>query len=90
MRDSPLKLKKIRETMQGSFSDTHFRASNDIIPANVRGDVKGWKRPNPEAVILRDGQSSMNVRQGYIGDCYLISAIGVLGREHLQKILGLG
>lgn len=76
--------------MQGPFSDSSFRASNDIIPQNARADVKGWKRPGPQTVILRDGHSSMSVRQGYIGDCYLISAIGVLGREHLQKILGLG
>ena len=32
----------------------------------------------------------MSVRQGYIGDCYLISAIGVLGRKHLEKIFGIG
>ena len=64
----------------GDYSDSNFRASNDVIPPNVRGDVKGWKRPGPDSVILKDGHSSMSVRQGYIGDCYLISAIGVLGK----------
>jgi hypothetical protein len=33
--------------------------------------------------------TAMSVRQGYLGDCYLISAIGVLGPKHLKNILGL-
>ena len=32
----------------------------------------------------------MSVRQGYIGDCYLISAIGVLDTKNLKRILGVG
>ena len=32
----------------------------------------------------------MSVKQGYIGDCYLISAIGVLDVRILKKILGIG
>lgn len=32
----------------------------------------------------------MSVKQGYIGDCYLISAIGVLDSKILKKILGIG
>ncbi len=31
----------------------------------------------------------MSVKQGYIGDCYLISAIGVLDIRILKKILGI-
>lgn len=30
----------------------------------------------------------MKVRQGSIGDCYLISAIGALGKDKIKKILG--
>lgn len=29
----------------------------------------------------------MEVRQGMIGDCYLISAIGVLGKDRIRKII---
>lgn len=29
----------------------------------------------------------MSVRQGMIGDCYLISAIGVLGRDRVRQIM---
>ncbi len=31
----------------------------------------------------------MSVRQGYLGDCYLISAIGVLDNKTIKKILGI-
>ena len=31
----------------------------------------------------------MSVRQGYLGDCYLISAIGVLDQKRLKQILGI-
>ena len=31
----------------------------------------------------------MSVKQGYIGDCYLISAIGVLDMKTLKRILGI-
>ena len=30
----------------------------------------------------------MSVRQGKLGDCYLISAIGALGKDRIKKILG--
>lgn len=31
----------------------------------------------------------MSVKQGYIGDCYLISAIGVLDSTNIKRILGV-
>ena len=37
---------------------------------------------------MKDGKAAMSVRQGSIGDCYLISAIGALGRERIMSILG--
>lgn len=40
--------------MTTEFTDNEFRANNDIIPQEVRGEVKGWKRPSADAVIIRD------------------------------------
>lgn len=48
--------------------------------------MKGWKRPSADSVIIRD-DSGMSVRQGQIGDCYLISAIGVLGKNRINQII---
>lgn len=79
MRDSPLKFQKINETVT-CYTDSDFRANNDVIPPDVRGDVKGWKRPTKGSVVFKDQETGMSVRQGMIGDCYLISAIGVLGK----------
>ena len=87
MRDSPAKLKKLKETMSTIYTDPDFRANNDIIPANSRSDLKGWKRPSPDSAVMKEGHIGMNVRQGMIGDCYLISAIGVLGRERIRKMI---
>jgi len=42
MRDSPKKVQKMIETLQGPWKDPVFRATTDVIPQNVRGDVKGW------------------------------------------------
>ena len=79
MRDSPAKLRKLMETLKQPYHDTYFRASNDILPEIAKGACKGWKRPAPECQMLLGQHAGMSVRQGYIGDCYLISAIGVLG-----------
>jgi hypothetical protein len=46
-------------------------------------------RPSADSILINH-ESSMNVKQGMIGDCYLISAIGVLGTNHIKNMLGLG
>ena len=46
-------------------------------------------RPSLDSVLLNEN-TSMSVRQGYIGDCYLISAIGVLDSKNIKKMLGIG
>lgn len=80
MRDSPLKFQKMKETLTSDYSDSSFPASNSILPSNISAECRGWKRPSTDSVIMKEGTSAMSVRQGSIGDCYLISAIGVLGR----------
>jgi len=50
--------------------------------------VKGWARPSKNSFIFNnDPNTSMAVRQGSIGNCYLISAIGVLGKERLKGLI---
>lgn len=50
--------------------------------------VKGWKRPTKTSVLMKgDLASGMGVRQGSIGNCYLISAIGVLGKDRIREII---
>ncbi len=59
-----------------------------MIPSEARSVVKGWKRPGKNCVIMKNElNSGMEVRQGMIGDCYLISAIGVLGKDRIRRII---
>lgn len=81
MHDSLLKYQKLKETLNGAeYTDNEFKGNNDVLPSDARGECRGWVRPSADSVVFKDGESGMNVRQGSIGDCYLISAIGVLGR----------
>ena len=80
MRDSPAKFKKMKETLTSLFTDTSFSANNDNLPPFARPECRGWRRPSADSVIVRDAKTTMSVRQGNIGDCYLISSIGVLGK----------
>lgn len=79
MKDSPAKFAKLKETITTEYTDPDFRAGNDVLPAESRGECKGWKRPSADSQAILPGNSGMAVRQGMIGDCYLISAIGSLG-----------
>ena len=88
MRDSPKKFMKMKETLTTDYIDHGFSAGDQNLPPNVKAQCKGWKRPSTDSVVLKDGKSGMSVRQGSIGDCYLISAIGALGRERIKQILG--
>jgi hypothetical protein len=68
--------------------DGSFKNNNDIIPAESRSMVRGWGRPSKGSYVFNnDPNTSMCVRQGMIGDCYLISAIGVLGKDRLRSII---
>lgn len=78
----------MKETLTTDYIDQSFSASDQSLPPNIKSQCKGWKRPSPDSVVLKDGKAGMSVRQGSIGDCYLISAIGALGRDRIKQILG--
>jgi hypothetical protein len=52
MRDSPAKLKKMKESLTSAFTDGTFSATNDILPANARPECRGWRRPSADSVIV--------------------------------------
>jgi hypothetical protein len=88
MNDSPAKMKKLAETLNQPYVDPTFDASNKSLPDNAKSECKEWTRPGSDAVLINEN-AAMSVKQGYIGDCYLISAIGVLDVRTLKKILGM-
>jgi hypothetical protein len=47
-----------------------------------------WRRPAPKEELIKGTISAYDVRQGDIGDCYLISSLGVLGEKWILPALG--
>ena len=70
--------------------DESFPANDKSIGQKILakyGGKVGWKRPAPGSSVKKDTFSPMDVTQGKVGDCYLMSAMSVLGDEYLNKIL---
>jgi hypothetical protein len=67
------------------FEDPDFPANNSLlsIPENVDGVIE-WKRPheissNPQ--FIENGVSRFDVKQGALGDCWLMAAMAVLTQD---------
>lgn len=67
-----------------------FKADKSILPEYLRNQCKGFTRPSADSYLMDESDISVDVKQGMIGDCYLISAIGILGLKNLRKMLGIG
>ena len=50
----------------------------------MANEVSKWRRPKPTAVLFKDSISPLDIRQGYIGDCYLMSAMSVVGDKRVE------
>ncbi len=68
------------------FVDESF-AGDDILD-RLKSNVSGWRRPKKEEQLVSGGFSPYDVKQGAIGDCYLISSMGVLGEKWIRAALG--
>jgi hypothetical protein len=55
---------------------------------NLKNVVKSVRRPKPEEKFINNSISADDVKQGKIGDCYLISSFAVLGEKYLKQALG--
>ena len=54
----------------------------------MSSSVASWRRPTPEEVLTKGGITADDVRQGDIGDCYLISSFAMLGEQRIKESLG--
>jgi len=71
-------LKSIRK---GRYEDSEFPEDVDLYDhMQSFGDRKK---------LIKDGVTTWDVKQGALGDCYLISALGVLGHNWVCKALGM-
>lgn len=60
------------------FVDESFEACNDKLGFKIGNKVSAWSRPRPTTVLFKDSTSPMNIKQGVIDDCYLLSAMSVV------------
>lgn len=51
--------------------------------------MHGWQRPSAKCEVIKGKIDVKDIKQGQVGDCYLISTLGVLGEEKIRKALGL-
>ena len=99
MPDCDIKLAKIRANCKKDgkkFVDVQFDCEKDeekvlggpIFAAKRARAITGWKRASeiPGSCLFRDGASHEDITQGALGDCYLLSALSVLGNERTVNL----
>jgi len=79
-------VKKYKETGE-KFTDTEFPANEDILGPELSIYVADWQRATdvPNAKIFHGVVDPLDLLQGALGDCYLLSAISVMGDKNLRK-----
>lgn len=78
-------LEEFKKTSK-QYTDETFVANNGILSDDMSSEKPKWRRPNPTAVLFKDTISPLDIRQGYIGDCYLMSAISVIGEKRVEDL----
>ena len=71
------------------YTDEEFPANENSL-GQLAGRVDHWRRPELGEVLASGGINADDVKQGAIGDCYLISSLGVLGEKRIMSALGSG
>lgn len=59
-----------------------------MIGEKLQSVVAVWRRPKFGEKFVANGMSPDDVKQGKIGDCYLISSFAVLGQKFLKQAIG--
>lgn len=79
-------VKKYKETGR-KFADSDFPANDDSLSASLALYVSSWERATeyPNSQIFHGVVDTLDLLQGALGDCYLLSAITVMGERNLRR-----
>jgi hypothetical protein len=78
-------LKKVRK---GYFKDEEFPGEDEIFGTYGKF-VDHLESFGDRKKLIKGDINMSDVRQGCLGDCYLISALGVLGHNWICRALGM-
>eukprot|EP01022_Parablepharisma_sp_SALTPOND_P018333 TRINITY_DN298_c0_g2_i2.p1 TRINITY_DN298_c0_g2~~TRINITY_DN298_c0_g2_i2.p1 ORF type:complete len:1600 (-),score=108.51 TRINITY_DN298_c0_g2_i2:6731-11431(-) len=83
------KYKRIIEEFERSgtkFTDPEFPRDERSLGETLVNRVAGWKRASEDlnAKILHENIGAMDIIQGALGDCYLLSAMSVMGKAGVR------
>ena len=70
------------------YVDEVFTANEKVLGPGLGTHAKNWRRPKKSEMLVKGGFSPYDIKQGLIGDCYLISSMGVLGEKWIKMALG--
>ena len=68
------------------YLDPEFPCSNENLGPELSKSVSAWRRAtdDPTAKIFQGKACPMDLIQGELGDCYLLSAISVMGEKNIH------
>ena len=70
------------------YVDPAFAADQSTLGPGLGSLVNKWRRPKRSEGLVKGGFSPYDIKQGQIGDCYLVSSMGVLGHKWIKAAFG--
>ena len=70
------------------YTDPEFAADESTL-GSLGTFAEKWRRPRRGETLVKGEINGYDVKQGNIGDCYLISSMGVLGDGWIRSALGM-
>lgn len=71
------------------FVDPEFPRTEEKLGGQGEGYYDHWKSFGDKKKLIKDSITIGDVKQGNLGDCYLISAFGVLGHDWVCRAFGM-
>lgn len=71
------------------FKDQEFPGKEDVLGEFAQFVDKWESFPENKKQLIKGTMEARDVKQGKLGDCYFISALGVLGHNWICRLLGM-